>query len=233
MVSRSGPSLAGQVTLLREHCQGPNQMMFVLPTGGFDPSKHADWLACAKAELSEEVGKATAQEHHLGGAVIPSKDKEQTRTDLKKERRSREDREERREREKRGCCYKDVALDCADYQQACLHGGTWQPLLAEDHPGIAEVKWCANRFTPFLCIDPQVRSSATNTCRPVLLKGPCRLKCTQSWQADNAPGRRDAEEFIEVHRFAIKELRSIMVSGEMLLPSVSTCYMALERLGLL
>ena len=44
------------MTLLREHCQGPNQMMFVLPTGGFDPSKHADWLACAKAELSEEVG---------------------------------------------------------------------------------------------------------------------------------------------------------------------------------
>ena len=27
-------------------------------------------------------------------------------------------------------------------------------LLPPDHPGIAEVKWCANRFTPFLCIDP-------------------------------------------------------------------------------
>ena len=30
-----------QVTLLREHCQGPNKMMFVLPTGGFDPRRHS------------------------------------------------------------------------------------------------------------------------------------------------------------------------------------------------
>lgn len=46
---------AGEVTLLREHCQGPNEMMFVLPTGGFDPRKHTDWLQCAKSELSEEA----------------------------------------------------------------------------------------------------------------------------------------------------------------------------------
>jgi hypothetical protein len=29
--------------------------MYCLPTGGFDPRKHADVEACAKAELSEEV----------------------------------------------------------------------------------------------------------------------------------------------------------------------------------
>ena len=95
------------------------------------------------------------------------------------------------------------------------------------------MKWCANRFTPFLCIDPQVCPSATGTCRPFSLMRACRLNCAHLSQADNAPGRRDAEEFIEVHRMSIKELRSVMVSGEMLLPSVSTCYMALERLGLL
>jgi hypothetical protein len=43
--------------------------------------------------------------------------------------------------------------------QAMLAGGTWHRLLSEDHPGLLEVKWCVNRFTPFLVIDPQVSSS--------------------------------------------------------------------------
>lgn len=55
--------------------------------------------------------------------------------------------------------------------QAELEGGEWVDLLGPDHPGIAEVKWCANRFTPFLCIDPEKAS---------------------------AKGKQDAEEFIEV-----------------------------------
>lgn len=44
-----------QVTLLREFSQGINDMLWVLPTGGFDPKKHASLKACAQAELSEEV----------------------------------------------------------------------------------------------------------------------------------------------------------------------------------
>jgi hypothetical protein len=44
-----------QVTILREHAQGLNSMLFVLPTGGSDPRKHASHLDAAKAELSEEV----------------------------------------------------------------------------------------------------------------------------------------------------------------------------------
>ena len=40
--------------------------------------------------------------------------------------------------------------------QAHLSGGQWVELLAPEHPGIAEVKWCRNRFRPFLCIAPQV-----------------------------------------------------------------------------
>ena len=43
------------MTILREHCQGLNEMMWVLPTGGADPRKHATKLEAAQAELSEEV----------------------------------------------------------------------------------------------------------------------------------------------------------------------------------
>ena len=55
--------------------------------------------------------------------------------------------------------------------QAQLEGGEWVDLLGPGHPGIAEVKWCANRFTPFLCIAPTAATEA---------------------------GKQDAEEFIEV-----------------------------------
>jgi hypothetical protein len=51
--------------------------------------------------------------------------------------------------------------------QAWLKGDRWVPLLPEGHPGLAEVKWCRNRFQPFLVIDPQ---------------------------PDGTPGSRDAEE---------------------------------------
>lgn len=44
-----------QVTLLREHCQGLNDMLFTLPTGGFDPRKHSSHSDAAASELSEEV----------------------------------------------------------------------------------------------------------------------------------------------------------------------------------
>ena len=49
-------------------------------------------------------------------------------------------------------------------------------------------------------------------------------------QEDSKPGLRDAEEFIEVHKVSIRELRAIMVSGSMLLPSITTCFLALEQL---
>lgn len=55
--------------------------------------------------------------------------------------------------------------------QAQLEGGEWVDLLGPGHQGIAEVKWCANRFTPFLCIGPNPAATA---------------------------GKMDAEEFIEV-----------------------------------
>jgi hypothetical protein len=39
--------------------------------------------------------------------------------------------------------------------QAWLAGGEWHRLLADGHEGLPEVKWCMNRFVPFLAIDPQ------------------------------------------------------------------------------
>ena len=65
----------------------------------------------------------------------------------------------------------NVLLSDGTSLQAQLEGGEWVGLLGPGHPGIAEVKWCANRFTPFLCIGPAAAASA---------------------------GKRDAEEFIEV-----------------------------------
>lgn len=38
--------------------------------------------------------------------------------------------------------------------QAWLTGGRWVPLLPPEHPGLSEVKWCMNRFRPYLVIDP-------------------------------------------------------------------------------
>ena len=49
-------------------------------------------------------------------------------------------------------------------------------------------------------------------------------------QADETPGQRDAEEFIEVHRVSVAQLRDMLITTDMLLPTMTTSYMALERL---
>ncbi|KAI8466591.1 MAG: hypothetical protein J3K34DRAFT_433131 [Monoraphidium minutum] len=136
-----GGRKGGDVTVIREYAQGPNALMYCLPTGGFSPKKHADLQACARAELSEE---------------------------------------------------------------AWLTGGRWVPLLPPGHPGLAEVKWCMNRFAPFLVIQPQ---------------------------PDADPGSRDLEEMsMEVLRMPLDEFRALMLGGDMLLPSITTAYMAMDKL---
>jgi 8-oxo-dGTP pyrophosphatase MutT (NUDIX family) len=77
-------------------------------------------------------------------------------------------------------------------------------LLLEEGVAVPEVKWCRNRFTPFLALD---------------------------LQPDDQPGERDKEEYIEVLRVGIPELRRIARSGEMLLASVATCWWAFEYLA--
>eukprot|EP00983_Pelagomonas_calceolata_P033868 1061314-Pelagomonas_calceolata.AAC.1 len=116
--------------------------------------------------------------------------------------------------------------------QALLKGGELVRLIPEDHPGFAEVKWCANRFVPFLVIDPHV---------------------------DPKPGARDAEEFIEdalslertvsctnmffpyfptlhnkpwtqVKRVGMEEFRNLNDGGDLMLPSMVTANLALKYL---
>lgn len=96
--------------------------------------------------------------------------------------------------------------DCARRElseEARLKGGALIKLVEEGHPGLLEVKWCKNRFTPFLALDPEV---------------------------DAEPHPRDLEEFIEVSRVSIPALKKLMYGGDMMLPSIVTCSMALEYL---
>lgn len=130
------------VTLLKEYCQGPNQLLYGLPCGSYESSKHFSPLHAAQNELSEE---------------------------------------------------------------AELKGGTWLSLLQkEKEEGIVEVKWCANRFYPFVVIDPYV---------------------------DSSPLPRDEEEYILIERdISLERMKELILKGEMMLPSVQTCLMALNFL---
>jgi len=51
--------------------------------------------------------------------------------------------------------------------QALLNNGDLIRLIPQDHAGFAEVKWCANRFVPFVSINPQVGGRGR-----ALLQGP-------------------------------------------------------------
>ncbi|KAH7432992.1 hypothetical protein KP509_07G049600 [Ceratopteris richardii] len=88
-------------------------------------------------------------------------------------------------------------------EEAHLHEGTLIKLIPDQHPGILEVKWCRNRFSPFLVLDPK--------------KDPCPLS-------------QDPEERIEVVNVDLNELKNIMYGGNMMLPSIVTCQMALNYL---
>lgn len=131
------------VTILREFQQGPAEMLYVLPSGAFDASRHNSHHQAAQAELSEE---------------------------------------------------------------AQLSGGEWVDLMeTSSSAGPYEVKWGQNRMRPWLCIDPS---------------------------RDDDPGQREAEEHIEVHRVSIAELRRIIRSGLMMVPSIAACHVALDELSM-
>lgn len=109
-------------------------------------------------------------------------------------------------------------------EEARLEGGDWECLLPDTEEegdeasglgsgfpnplssGVPEAKWCANRFWPFLVVGSSAAAQ---------------------------PGERDAEEELgtmEVLRVTVSELKSIILRGRMLLPSVQASFMALERL---
>lgn len=97
------------------------------------------------------------------------------------------------------------AAALAELSEECgLRGGTLVRLLPEGHPGLLETKWCRNRFTPYLCIDPE---------------------------ADAAPGQRDAEEAVLTsHRLPLRQLMAMLYGDDMLLHSVATTHLAVREL---
>ena len=90
-------------------------------------------------------------------------------------------------------------------EEAELEGGTMLCLMGdENHAGFVESKWCANRFKPYLCIDP-----VTSV----------------------APPERDVEEFsIQVERVSVEKFKRLMYGGDMMLPSIIGAQMALDYL---
>lgn len=88
-------------------------------------------------------------------------------------------------------------------EEAQLQGGNLVKLIPDGHPGLLEVKWSRNRFTPFLVLDPK---------------------------RDAKPQPMDPEEVIEILTVDIPALKEIMYGGYMMLPSVVTCTMALKYL---
>jgi len=89
-------------------------------------------------------------------------------------------------------------------EESQLKGGKWVDLLPKGHPGVMEVKWCKNRFIPFLVIDPE---------------------------HDANPLPKDKEEYIEVVRnVPIGKLKELVFNGEMMLHSSQTTFMALNYL---
>lgn len=257
---------AVQVTLLREYCQGPNTLGYSLPAGAYDRRKHASYLECAQAELSEEVGAGCwavsvcvvvvcvcvvggggdtghGQAAMKGAAGQPFPPFHRLL----------------RHSQQRPLC----GSHSAPLPQALLAGGEWAELLPAGHLGVPEVKWCANRFTPFLCIAPapdaapgardteefiQVggwraggRGSSRGwsafhdtkrTARPALFNAQLELSGMLLLCPSPAPRRPSIPAHpAQVLRVSIPELRRIMRSGDMMLPSVVTCYWALDELA--
>ena len=97
------------------------------------------------------------------------------------------------------------ATAAAELSEECqLAGGELVRLTPPDHPGLLETKWCCNRYTPFLCIDPV---------------------------ADPAPGARDAEEAVmTVHRVPLSRLEDLLFGEDVLPPTVMTVQLALREL---
>lgn len=215
--------------------------MYCLPTGGFEPKKHSDLITCAKAELSEEVcgehsSAQAAPRKHLRHANVHAA-AAQHRAQLPRH------------------------LHHAPHRpQALLAGGRWLPLLPPGHAGLSEVKWCMNRFAPYLVIAPHADASpgardleevamevrcaqmrapahARLAGRPrvprCLLRLPRNARPADVRRASPAPARRSVLPPPlprQVLRVPVEEFKRLMLGGDMLLPSITTGFMALERL---
>ncbi|KAI8927839.1 hypothetical protein BC831DRAFT_451250 [Entophlyctis helioformis] len=101
--------------------------------------------------------------------------------------------------------HKDI-LETAQHElseEARLHNGVWIRLIPDDHDGIPELKWCRNKFVPFLVLDAD---------------------------DDLTPRERDAEENIQVVDLPLDDLQQHILRGLVMLPAVQTTLMATDWL---
>ena len=56
------------------------------------------------------------------------------------------------------------------------------------------------------------------------------VPATRRGVADSTPGSRDAEEYLSVMRVPVEQLKALLLGGQMLTPSLTTCVLALARL---
>ncbi|CEF97117.1 NUDIX hydrolase domain-like [Ostreococcus tauri] len=132
-----------EFTVVREYAQGSNAECVVLPSGCYEPGKHATMEEVAVDELRQE---------------------------------------------------------------SRIAGGELFRLIERDNPGLLETKWCRNRLFPFLSVDG--------------------VAC-----GDGEECGRDDEEFNMTHeRVTVRELKKLMYSGEMMMPSVVTAQLAIDKL---
>ena len=123
--------------------------------------------------------------------------------------------------------------------QAHLKGGRLVSLLPAGHPGMPEVKWGANRFSPFLCINPEAddHPAPRDEEEFIHVSRPSRgTKHAQSLTPGLRFGRSRrpltwARRHGQVVRMSIGDLRRLLIGGELLTPSTVTCFLAFEYLA--
>ena len=100
-----------------------------------------------------------------------------------------------------------AATAAAELSEECrllADGAALIRLLPENHAGLLETKWAANRYTPFLALDAL---------------------------PDPAPGARDAEEaLMTVHRVPLSRLEELIYGEDVLVPTAVTTQLALREL---
>eukprot|EP00898_Chlorokybus_atmophyticus_P008352 jgi/Chlat1/8518/Chrsp80S00641 len=124
-----------------------------------------------------------------------------------------------------------LSLPCGVYEPG-RHGTLEDAAVAELSE---EVKWCKNRFTPFLAIDPEVQCTSQHVgltfSSTVPQTTPQQQMPALLRQDDEAPAARDGEEGgMEIVEVPLSELPALLYGGSMLLPSLATCTLALHRL---
>ncbi|CAI5954539.1 unnamed protein product, partial [Closterium sp. NIES-65] len=186
--------------------QGANALVYTVPCGGYTDN-HTSLEDCARRELSEEAKLCGGQLIKLVGDDHPGL-LEVSRPAFPRS------------------SVSSCSTRCALLALSAKH-------RRDDLGGLDDL----TRTTPTLSTGSRGvhNGSPRASGVPALthsLSLPCRFPHSpfSTPQDDSDPLPRDLEEFIEVHRVPVGDLQGMALSGDMLLPSVVTCTMALQYL---